>query len=169
MKARESLDRGVQCVLATQIRVKGQRTIWCQQHDALTLAPCSARNYEMPCQASSESAGLLVLLMSMSRPGATVISAVNAGVSWFEKTKIQNMSYERGASGLQSAPGQGPLWARYTEIGTDRTIFGDRDKTVHDSLDEISAERRRGYSWYRDTPKEMLENYGRWKRETAGK
>ena len=33
--------------------------------------------------------------------------------------------------------------ARYYEIGTDRfRIFGDRDKTIHDHLNEFSDERR---------------------------
>ena len=58
--------------------------------------------------------------------------------------------------------GAGPIWARYYEIGTDRPIFGDRDKTIHDNVDEISKERQRGYAWYRDTPKHALEVYAVW-------
>ena len=49
---------------------------------------------------------------------------------------------------LVPAPGNGPIWARYYEIGTDRPIFGDRDKSIHDNVNEISKERRNGYSWY---------------------
>jgi PelA/Pel-15E family pectate lyase len=163
-KAAESLSRGVECVLASQIRVKNQKTVWCQQHDPLTLAPCSARNYEMPSQASAESAGLVLFLMDLPHPKPAVVSAIDAAVSWFQKTEIYGMVYRRGAAELESAPGGGPLWARYTEIGVDRPIFGDRDKTIHERLDEISAERRRGYGWYRDTPREVLERYDKWKR-----
>ena len=54
--AAASLQRGLACILATQIVVDGRRTVWCQQHDALTLQPVSARNYEMPSEVSSESA-----------------------------------------------------------------------------------------------------------------
>jgi PelA/Pel-15E family pectate lyase len=165
LKAAGCLQRGIQCVLATQIRVKNQPTVWCQQHDALTLVPCSARNYEMPSQASSESAALVLFLMDLRHPDPAVISAVNSALEWFNKTKILDMTYQRGASDLVSAPGQGPLWARYYEVGTNRPIFGDRDKTIHDRLDEISAERRRGYGWYRDTPREVLERYSKGKHE----
>ncbi len=39
-----------------------------------------------------------------------------------------------------------PLWPRYDQIGTDKPIFGDRDKTIRDDVNEISRERRNGYS-----------------------
>ena len=52
--ARHALD----CILATQVMANGHRTIWGQQHDALTLAPVSARNFEPPVLASGESADL---------------------------------------------------------------------------------------------------------------
>jgi PelA/Pel-15E family pectate lyase len=61
-----------------------------------------------------------------------------------------------------SSPGSGPLWARFYEIGSDRPIFGDRDKTIHDTVSEISKERRNGYSWFNDTPKRALDHYARW-------
>jgi PelA/Pel-15E family pectate lyase len=162
-KARHSVERGIQCVLSTQIRANGRRTVWCQQHDALTLAPCSARNYEMPCQASSESADLVLFLMDLTKPDPAAASAIRSAADWFDKTKISDVEYTRGGSELVAAPDQGPLWARYSEIGTDRPIFGDRDKTIHDRLDEISAERRRGYGWYRDTGREVIERYEKWK------
>ena len=57
-RARASLERGIACILAAQIVANERRTAWCQQHDPLTLKPASARNYEMPCAASSESAQL---------------------------------------------------------------------------------------------------------------
>ncbi len=56
-RAAASLQRGIACMLATQIVVDGRRTVWCQQHDALTLQPASARNYEMPSQVSSGKRG----------------------------------------------------------------------------------------------------------------
>jgi PelA/Pel-15E family pectate lyase len=55
-KAGAGFHRGLDCLLACQIVVEGRRTVWCQQHDALTLQPVSARNYEMPSQTSGESA-----------------------------------------------------------------------------------------------------------------
>jgi PelA/Pel-15E family pectate lyase len=163
--ATESVRRGIDCLVATQIIVGGHRTVWCQQHDPLTLQPASGRNYEMPSQVSSESAEIMLFLMGLPKPGPQVVAAVRAAAAWFEKTKIPNSAYQRvGDDGrrLAPAPGSGPIWARYYEIGTDRPIFGDRDKTIHDKLEEISRERQRGYAWYRNTPKRALEEYAAW-------
>jgi len=165
MMAATSLRNGVDCLLATQITVDGHHTVWCQQHDPLTLQPASGRNYEMPSQVSSESAEIMLLLMSLTRPSPQIIAAVHDAAAWFEKTKITDVTWQRDDAGerrLVHQDGSGPIWARYYEIGTDRPIFGDRDKTIHDKLEEISKERQRGYAWYRDTPKRALEEYAVW-------
>jgi len=164
-RAAASLRRGIACVLATQIVVAGRRTVWCQQHDMLTLQPVSARNYEMPSQAGAESANLMRFLMEQPQPGPVMLAAINAAAAWFQKTKINDMAYTFDAAKgrqLVSTPGHGPLWARYYEIGTDRPIFGDRDKSIHDDVNEISRERRDGYSWYNETPQPALAQYAVW-------
>jgi len=165
--ATASLKRGIACVLATQIVVNGRRTVWCQQHDALTLQPASARNYEMPSQVSGESADLVVFLMELPDPSPELIAAVDAAAAWFEKTKISDVTVtfdpDHGRQ-LVAAPGSGPIWARYYEIGTDWPIFGDRDKTIHDNLNEISPERRNGYSWYGEAPQRALEQHANWEK-----
>ena len=38
-------------------------------------------------------------------------------------------------------------WARFYELETNKPIYGDRDNKVHYTLEEISEERRKGYSW----------------------
>ncbi|HLZ54727.1 MAG TPA: pectate lyase, partial [Verrucomicrobiae bacterium] len=40
---------------------------------------------------------------------------------------------------------------------------GDRDKTIHDNLTEISNERRNGYAWFNDAPQPALARYAEWK------
>jgi PelA/Pel-15E family pectate lyase len=167
-QASESLKRGLQCILATQIVVDGRRTVWCQQHDPLTLQPCSARNYEMPSACSSESAMILMFLMEQPNPDPPLIAAIEAAAAWFKKTELHDVAFKiKGSEGrkLVPAPGAGPLWSRYYEIVSDRPIFGDRDKSIHDDVNEISKERRTGYSWYRDTPKRVLEHCERWEKQ----
>jgi PelA/Pel-15E family pectate lyase len=166
-RAATSLQHGIACVLATQIVVDGRRTAWCQQHDALTLQPASARNYEMPSQVGAESADLMRFLMEQPHPSPALVAAINAAAAWLEKTKISDLAYKFDfAEGrhLVPAPGNGPLWARYYEIGTDRPVFGDRDKSIHDDVNEISKERRNGYSWYNEIPKLALEQYADWEK-----
>jgi PelA/Pel-15E family pectate lyase len=164
-RAAASLKRGVECILETQIVVDGQRTVWCQQHDMLTLKPTSARNYEMPSKSAIESAGITMFLMKLPEPDAKTVAAIKAAAAWFKKTELRDVAFRNsGSEGrlLVSAPGDGPIWARYYDIATDRPIFGDRDKSIHDTVAEISPERRRGYSWFGDSPKEALSQFERW-------
>ena len=158
--------RGVDCILACQLVVDGRRTVWCQQHDMLTLAPASARNYEMPSQSGAESAGLAVFLMELPKPDARVVTAVHAAAQWFQKTALRDVVFRPAPDGsgrkLLPSPGAGPIWARYYELKTDRPIFGDRDKSIHDDISEISQERRNGYSWFNNGPQRALDHYAKW-------
>ena len=54
-KLQASFDKGVECILATQIMVKGKPTVWCQQNDPVTLEPAGARAFELPAFCSAES------------------------------------------------------------------------------------------------------------------
>jgi PelA/Pel-15E family pectate lyase len=70
---------------------------------------------------------------------------------------------------LLPAPGASPIWPRFSEIGSDRPIFGDRDLTIHDDVNELSRERRNGYAWYGDGPKRTLDHYAHWVRKQPKK
>jgi len=164
-QAEAGWQKGLDCMLAAQIVADGRRTVWGQQHDAITLQPVSARNYEMPAAASSESGTLVLFLMQLPQPDSRVVTAVHAAAAWFKKTKITGKAFRvvgTESRKLVNAPDNGPIWSRYSEIGTDRPIFGDRDKTIHDDVNEISRERRKGYAWFKDTGKRVLEHYARW-------
>lgn len=163
-RAGAAVSKGTACILATQIVDKGQRTVWAQQHDALDMQPVAGRNYEPAALCSSESAAMVLFLMRLPRPGPAVADAVHAAVAWFRKTAFYGKAYERGTDGRRLIPvaGAGPIWARFYEIGSGRAIFGDRDKSIHDDVNEISSERRNGYSWYNAGPKEALDRYGEW-------
>jgi PelA/Pel-15E family pectate lyase len=110
----------------------------------------------------------MLFLMKVPSPSPELVAAIHGAAAWFEKTKINNVAYRfTGDAGrlLVEAPGNGPLWARFYEIRTNRPIFGDRDKTIHDNVNEISMERRNGYAWYRDSPAKALERFSAWRNE----
>jgi PelA/Pel-15E family pectate lyase len=166
-QARASAERGIDLIVGTQLAAKVEpgATVWAQQHDALTLKPVAGRNYEPAARCSSESAAVILFLMNLQLPKPTVVDAVYSAVDWFRATAIYGVAFERGADGrrLISAPGAGPLWSRYYDIRTDRPIFGDRDKSIHDDVNELSAERRNGYSWYNAAPKAALDRFAEWR------
>ena len=166
--AATSFARGVQCILAAQIKTNGKRTVWPQQDDALTLQPVSARNFEPPAQCSSESASLLLMLMNdLHNPSAEEQEAIRAAATWFRSTAIYGQSWTRTPEGRRLVPAQGagPIWARYYQAGTDHPVFGDRDKSIHDNVNEISEERRNGYRWYSADPKAALDGFETWNKE----
>ena len=169
-RANVSAERGIACLLRTQVIVNGRRTAWGQQHDALTLQPTSARNYEMPSLASGESGDIVLFLMRIENPSEEMVAAINGAASWFARTPIKDVAFRNvGNEGrrLISEPGSGPLWSRYYQIGTDRPVFGDRDKSIHDDVNEISMERRRGYAWFTDKGTTVIDRFERWKKAQA--
>lgn len=166
--ARAAVDKIVQLVLATQVTAEGVRTAWGQQHDALTLEPVGARNFEPPALVSRESAGVLTFLMALPDPSPQVVAAVHAGAAWLKRTALRDIAWTGGASSegrrRVPRPGNGPIWSRYYDLVTMQPIFGDRDRSIHDDVNDISQERRNGYGWYGSWPEPVLAAYETWSR-----
>jgi PelA/Pel-15E family pectate lyase len=167
-RAQQTLDRGVSCVLATQLKdANGRPTVWCQQHDAITLQPCAARNFEPAAECSGESAGLVQFLMSLPHRTPEMTAAIEGAITWFRTHALRDVEWDRDATqgtGLVTRPGGPELWARYYELGTGRPIFGDRDRTIHYLVTELSPERRHGYQWFDSRPAAVLKAYDRARR-----
>ena len=157
-EAGRRLGLGLECILKSQIvEPSGRRTVWCQQHDMLTLKPCAARNFEPIAASASESVNLIRLLMKLRGADPAVTSAVGDAVAWMEKVALRDVVWNQHR--LESKPGAMHLWSRMYEIGTDKPVFGDRDRTIHYELGEISAERQKGYAWFGDWPISVLREY----------
>lgn len=163
--ARTAFDRGLEFILKSQIVVNGTPTAWAQQHDEVTYEPRAARAFEPVALSAGESAGVLMLLMSIERPTAAVVRAVDAGAAWYEAVKLQGIRIERTVDDrtVRTDPGAPPIWARFYQIGTNRPIFAGRDGVIRYQLAEIEKERRGGYNWYGDWGKNVLEHYAAWK------
>ena len=160
-RAGAAVERGIGCILATQVVVDGTRTAWGAQHDPIALAPVRARAYEHASLSGRESAAIVNFLLEVPEPSPAVVAAIESAAAWFRRTAIMGQHYvPRG--GLTPREGAGPLWARFYEIGTNRPIFSDRDGQVRYDLSEIGEERRTGYLWYTDEPATTLRRYERW-------
>ena len=180
-QARAAAGKVLQLILSTQVVVHGVRTVWGQQVDMLTLAPVGARNFEPVSLVSAESAALLEFLMMQPAPSPEVVAAVHAGAGWLRRAALRDIEWTEGSSDAApeagrrrvDRPGAGPVWARYYEIddgeidaahGSTRPIFGDRDRSIHDDVNELSPERRNGYAWYGTRPAAPLAAYAGWSR-----
>ena len=167
----KAFNKGIDCIINTQYKQNGVLTSWCAQHDAITLLPAKARAYELPSLSGKESAKIVLLLMDIENPSKEVINAVNSAYNWFESVKITGLKEERIYNDAgkiidkkmipdADAP---PLWARFMNLEDNKPFFCDRDGIKKSSLAEIGAERRSGYAWYSDQPKEVLKKYPKWK------
>lgn len=165
--ALKAFDRGVDFILKSQIKVGGQLTAWCAQHDPVTYEPRPARAFEPVSISGGESADVLKLLMRIKSPSPEVKAAIEGGVAWYRSVQITGIRVETGNGDriVHQDPAAGPLWARFYEIGTNRPIFAGRDGVIRYNLAEVEKERRGGYAWYGVWGTEVLKDYAHWSKQ----
>ena len=173
-KAGRAVEKGIDCILKTQVIVNGRRTVWCAQHDEVTLAPAAARKYELVSLSGGESVGIVRFLMSIKDPSPAVVEAIEAAIAWFDQVQLKGIKAIEKPDASQpngfdrvvvKDPEGGSTWARFYEIGTNRPIFVGRDGVVKYELSQIEHERRTGYNWYVDEPGKLLQReYPAWKK-----
>jgi len=166
-----SVDKGIEIILQTQILVKGKPTVWCQQHDHETLAPAPARAFELPSYCTSESVGLVRLLMSLPNPDKRIKAAVHGAMKWFDTYKLTGLRIERTGSPwdlynqdtrLIADPSASPIWARFYDLEYNEPFVCDRDGIARRHLEDIGFERRNGYGWYNQSPSDLYPIYEEW-------
>lgn len=162
--ARKAFDRGLACIVKCQVLVDGKPTVWCAQHDEVTLAPAAARSYELPSLSGCESAAILRFLMSLDQPSPEVVRTVKAGVAWFETAKLTGLRVAtvNGDRQVLRDPAAPPLWARFYDLKTRQPFFCDRDGVKKSKLSEIGKERRNGYAWYGNWGNAVAKAYAKW-------
>lgn len=168
-----SFNKGIDIMLKTQITSPaGKKTVWCAQHDEVTLLPALARAYELPSLSGSESVGITRTLMMVENPSAEVKQAIKDAVDWFNSAKLFDISTKQvpdatGPNGydvvVYSTPGT-TTWARFYDLNTGLPFFCGRDGIKKATLAEIEIERRAGYSWYGNWPSGLITTeYTAWK------
>jgi PelA/Pel-15E family pectate lyase len=172
-RAREAVNKGRDIILRTQIRMNGRLTGWCQQYDEVTLAAAKARTYEHPSISGLETAAIVTYLIKIEKPDAPTMAAIDAAVAWLSASQIKGLRVEQkpdpaGPAGYDVVatpdPGAPPVWARFYDIQTNKPIFSGRDGVIKETLAEIEIERRAGYNWYGNWPRDVIESqYPAWK------
>ncbi|MBS1605469.1 MAG: pectate lyase [Bacteroidetes bacterium] len=175
----KAYDKGLDCIIKTQIVDGGKPTAWCQQHDEVTLQPAWARKFEPPSICNGESAGIVIFLMDIDHPDKKIIAAIENAVAWFRESTIYNTRIRRVSAPRFVTPfrvstsdriavvdsAAPPIWTRYYELRTHRPLFCNRDSKVVYSLAEVDRERRDGYGWYTYAPQRVLDRYPAWRQK----
>jgi PelA/Pel-15E family pectate lyase len=171
VKAEKAVERAIPMILKTQVVVNGKKTVWAAQYDEKTLQPAAARAFEPISLTAGESVGIVRFLMLDSKPSADVVEAVESAVKWFRANSVKGIRWERknGENLVIADKSAPPIWARFYQIDTMRPIFIGRDGEVKYDVTQIEAERRNGYAWYVESPRELLDDHAAWQRKVGKK
>ena len=127
MRYRDAALRGGECIL--RLQGPGEESIWAQQYDPETLEPAWARKFEPPGYSPAESAAVCDTLVELflQTGDERYVTSLGRALTWYESHKLENGKY-----------------ARLYEPGTQRPVYGRRDKAekVYDF-----AEACEGYGW----------------------
>lgn len=169
-QAKAAFDKGIECILNTQIKKDGKLTVWCQQHDEVTLLPAKARKYELPSfTGCGETTTLLNLLMDQPNPDERIVRAVSSAIEWLKAHAISDMAMESFTNKdgkrdrrLVHRFGAPLIWARYYDLDTEEPFVCDRDGIKQPALEYIGYERRNGYGWYSTDTEKAINRYEKW-------
>ncbi len=127
VRYRQAALRGGECIL--KLQGPANQAIWAQQYDPDTLEPAWARKFEPPGYTPAESAAVCETLVELfvETGDERYIASLGRALQWYETHKLANGKY-----------------ARLYEPGTQRPVYGRRDKAVkvYDFAQACT-----GYSW----------------------
>lgn len=175
-KVEQSFNKGIECILNTQIKESDSLLVWCQQHNNRTLAPEKARTFEPAAICNGESSEIVEFLMSLKNPNERIKKSIQSAVKWFlisriygirlETIKAPKTEYTYRTSEtdriLVKDSNAKPIWTRYYQLKTHLPIFCNRDGVIVYSYNEVERERRIGYAWYVYDPQSVLDYYSNW-------
>lgn len=170
-QCKAAVQKGIGCILKTQLKQKGKLTAWCAQYNAKTLQPEMARKFELASLSGSESVGIVKFLMQQPNPSKEIIASVNAAVEWFKKVKITGYNFVEikapnetsGRDKVLVKDEHSEIWARFYDLETNEPFFTGRDSKPKKNIAEVENERRVGYAWYGIWPAKLInEEYPKW-------
>ncbi len=166
-QSKKAVKKGIECILKAQVLQNGKPTIWADQYNELTLQPDKARAFEPISLATAESVGIVRFLM-LQPLTPEIEKSVKSAVQWFTENDIEGYSYnvvkQNGKTVRVLAEDKNSVvWARFYDIHDNRPLFGDRDGSVKYNYNDVSEERRNGYSWFGDFAKKLIDKeYPKW-------
>lgn len=177
-RIRKAVDDGDACLLQLQVRQGKTLAGWAGQYDDQTLQPTHGRRFELPAMATQESVGVVRYLMSIPNPSPEVIAAIEGAVAWLQRIELEGWRIET----FEAEPEQyryhaaktdrrlvrdasaSNLWARFYDLSDNSVVLATREGVRVEDYAEIPRERRTGYEWYGQWPKQLLsKDYPGWK------
>jgi PelA/Pel-15E family pectate lyase len=174
-RAETAFDQGLKCLIACQIKRDGQATVWCAQHDPLTLEPVAARLKEPPSLSGSESAEILKFLMRKGPTTPEIVTMIEQGLAWFtanQLTGLRKTKTTEGKTDYLADPNSTEIhWARFYDVTTGQPMFaGAQDGIIYDSFQEMARHNKVAYDYFTAKPQDLItKEIDRWKKNIAKK
>jgi len=172
-RAQAAYGKGIACFAASQVKIHGELTVWCAQHDPLSLVPVHARTKEPPSLSGGESAELLRFLMRKAPITDATIQMIEAGLKWFDSHRLTGLRKTKTAEGktdyVDDSGSTEVYWARFYDLETGKPIFpGSQDGINYPTFREMAAKNKVAYDFMVTKPRELLEKeVPRWRKRLA--
>jgi PelA/Pel-15E family pectate lyase len=160
-KAADAFSAGIRCVLQAQVLQNGKKTAWCAQHDAITLKPTGARDFEPPTLSGLESSRLLKFLMTVSPATPDLVESIDNGLAWLNGVKITGIKKAKRDGKTVYEPNAASTdlyWARFYDLETNQPVFPGRNGIRYATFEEMSAKNKLGYDFYTTLPGSIVTN-----------
>jgi PelA/Pel-15E family pectate lyase len=172
-RAKAAFERGMDCLAAMQVKIDGKPTVWCAQHDPLSLAPEHARTKEPPSLSGGESAEVVRFLMRKAPITDATKAMIGTAVAWFENHKLTGLRKTKNTEGktdyVEDASSKEAYWARFYDLKTGKAIFpGSQDGINYPTFREMAARNKVAYDFMTTKPGDLLsKEMDRWKKRQA--
>ena len=162
--------KGIECLLRAQVVIDGNLTVWCAQHDPITLEPVAARKKEPPSLSGGESANIVKFLMREAPDTPAIRKSISAAVAWFEQYKVTGLRQTKNEQGktdyIPDSTSTEVRWARFYDLKTLQPIFaGGQDGVIYNSFSEMAKNNKVGYDYFTARPGDIIsKEVERWKK-----
>ncbi|MBL9152523.1 MAG: pectate lyase [Verrucomicrobiales bacterium] len=165
-----AFDRALDCLSAAQVSFGGKPSIWCAQHDPLTLQPAAARLKEPPSLSGGESAEMLKFLMREGPLTDRIVALVEPAVAWLDAHRVTGLKKTKNEAGktdyIADPASDEVYWARFYDPVTARPLFaGSQDGIVYATFTEMAAKNKVSYDYFVTRPGEVIgKEMDRWRK-----
>lgn len=152
-KSAAALARGVQALLALQVKLDGQPTVWSAQYDPLTMQPVSARGYELASLSGGESCNIIKFLFTVRPVTDEIRAAITSSMAWFAAHQI---------------PGHAEGWSRFYDLRTQQPFFpGKLDGKAWTTEAAMRKVNPGGYDFAVKKPRDLSKWHEKWQKSLA--
>lgn len=172
-RATSALEQGLQCLIASQIPLAGRPSVWCAQHDPLSLEPVAARLKEPPSLSGSESAELLKFLMRKGPATPEIIAMIENGLTWFTDNQLTGLRKTKNADGktdyITDPTSTEVYWARFYDVTSGQPMFaGAQDGIIYHSFQEMAQHNKVAYDYFTSKPNDLItKEVERWRKRIS--